>query len=83
MDVIWGLAQTPTIRGCRYYITFIDEYSWYTWIFLMKKKREVLCHFQKLKSQVEKPYVIFDAYDLMEERNTSLTNPSPISKVRE
>ena len=43
-----------TIRGCRYYVTFIDEYSHYTWIFPMKKKSEVISHFRKFKTQVEK-----------------------------
>ena len=43
-----------TIGGRRYYVIVIDDYSRYTWIFPMKKKSEVLSHFQKLKSQVEK-----------------------------
>ena len=51
---IWGPAKTPTIGGCWYYVTFIINYSHYTWIFPMKKKSEVLSHFQKIKSQVEK-----------------------------
>ena len=44
----------PTIGKCRYYVTFIDDYSRYVWIYPMKKKSEVLSHFQKLKGQVEK-----------------------------
>ena len=51
---VWGPAQTPTLGGCRYYVTFIDDHSRYAWIFPMKKKSEVLSHFQKLKGQVEK-----------------------------
>ena len=51
---VWGLAQTPTIGGCHYYVTFIDDYSRYTSIFPMKKKSEVLSHFHKLKNRVEK-----------------------------
>ena len=50
---VWGPAQTLMIGGFRYYVTFIDDYSRYTWIFPMKKS-EVLPHFQKLKGQVEK-----------------------------
>ena len=50
---VWGPAQTSAIGGCRYYITFTDDYSHYTWIFPMKKKREVLSHFQKHKGEVE------------------------------
>ena len=51
---VWGPAQRPTISGCHYYVTFIDDHSRYTWIFPMKRKSEVLSHFQKLRSQVEK-----------------------------
>ena len=49
-----GPTQTSTIGGCRYYITFINDYSRYIWIFPMTKKSEVFSHFQKLKIQVEK-----------------------------
>ena len=42
------------LGGCRYYVTFIDDHSRYVWIFPMKKKSEVLSHFQRLKGQVEK-----------------------------
>ena len=51
---VWGPTQTPTISRCCYNITFIDDHSRYAWIFPMKKKSEVLSHFQRLKSQVEK-----------------------------
>ena len=51
---VWGPAQLPTIDKRRYYVTFIDDYSRYAWIYPMKKKSEVLSHFQKLKCQVEK-----------------------------
>ena len=47
-------AQMPTLGGCCYYVTFIDDHSRYAWIFPMKKKSEVLSHFQRLKGQVEK-----------------------------
>ena len=51
---VWGPAQTATFGGCRYYVTFIDDFSRYTWIFPMRMKREVFTNFQKFKSEVEK-----------------------------
>ena len=51
---VWGPAQTATFGGCRYYVTFIDDFSRYTWIFPMRMKSEVFTHFQKFKSEVEK-----------------------------
>ena len=53
LDVIHS-DQTSTLGGWRYYVTFIDDHSCYVWIFPMKKKSEVLSHFQRLKGQVEK-----------------------------
>ena len=29
---------TNSINGCRYFLTFIDDCSWYRWIYFMKKK---------------------------------------------
>ena len=50
---VWGPAQTATIGGCRYFVTFIDDYSRHTWICPMKSKSEVFSHFLKLKNRVE------------------------------
>ena len=50
---VWGLGQNETIGGCRYFITFIDDYSRHTWICAMKLESEVFSHFLKLKNQVE------------------------------
>ena len=49
-----GSAQTTTFEGRRYYVTFIDDFSRYTWIFPMRMKSEVFTHFQKFKSEVKK-----------------------------
>ena len=51
---VWGPAQTGTFGGCRYYVTFVDDFSRYTWIFPMRMKSEVFTHFQKFKSEVKK-----------------------------
>ena len=50
----------------RYVITFIDEFSIFTWVFFLKKKFEVLERFTKLKASVENysrrkiKYLIYD-----------------------
>ena len=38
---VWGPAQVATLGGCRYYVTFIDDFSRHTWIYPMRQKRSV------------------------------------------
>ncbi|PKU62451.1 Retrovirus-related Pol polyprotein from transposon TNT 1-94 [Dendrobium catenatum] len=43
---IWGPAPIPSLDGFRYYALFTDDYSRFTWIYLMHTKQET---FSKLK----------------------------------
>ena len=33
---VWGLSRSESTLGFRYFVTFIDDYSRQTWLFLMK-----------------------------------------------
>ena len=46
---IWGPGPTPTMGGARYFVLFIDEYS-FTWIYMMKNKHELVGN---IKSKLE------------------------------
>lgn len=37
---VWGLA-VKTVNGYHYYVSFVDAYSWYTWIYLLKQQSDV------------------------------------------
>jgi hypothetical protein len=50
---ICGCLQTHIHIGCTYFITFIDDKSRYTTIYLLKHKLESFEKFQHLKKQVE------------------------------
>ena len=39
---IWGPYLIPSIHGHKYFLTMVDDYSRYTWIFLLKHKSEVV-----------------------------------------
>jgi hypothetical protein len=39
---IWGLAQTTSLGGNRYWCTFIDKYSCWGTLFFLKSKDKVL-----------------------------------------
>jgi len=39
--------------GFNYYVSFVDAYSRYTWIYFLKQKSETLSVFKQFKSLVE------------------------------
>ena len=41
MDV-WGPYSTPTLDGCKYFLTIVDDATRATWVYLMKTKSAVL-----------------------------------------
>ncbi|WP_420914574.1 integrase catalytic domain-containing protein [Candidatus Phytoplasma australasiaticum] len=38
----WGPYQIPTHSGYRYFLTIVDDYTRYTWTYLMKNKLDAL-----------------------------------------
>ena len=48
-----GPLKTPSLKGSRYYILFIDDFTRMCWIFFMKYKSEVVEIFWKFKKNVE------------------------------
>ena len=51
---ICGPLRTKTHKGMKYFITFIDDYSQYGFIYLIKHKFEALQNFKNYKTKVEK-----------------------------
>ena len=41
------------MNGSRYLLTFIDDFSRYTWVFFLKKKSEVCEKFSELKALIK------------------------------
>ncbi len=50
---VWT-TKTESIRGCKYYVSFIDDYTRKVWVYFMKHKGEVFQHFFNFKTMVEK-----------------------------
>nr|KYP32713.1 Retrovirus-related Pol polyprotein from transposon TNT 1-94 [Cajanus cajan] len=50
---IWGPSHITSYARYKYYVSFIDAYSRFTWIFPIKSKVETLSNFQTFKSMVE------------------------------
>ena len=50
---LWGYSPIASIGGYQYYISFVDDFSRYTWIYPLKLKSKELKVFQIFKLQVE------------------------------
>ncbi|CAL2270719.1 unnamed protein product [Prunus armeniaca] len=44
---VWGPSPCKSFQGCRYIVTFIDEFIGFSWIYPMFAKSEVFSHFMK------------------------------------
>ena len=51
---LWSPTPLPSSNGYRYYISFVDDYSRYCWIFPLTLKSEALNTFKFFKNLVEK-----------------------------
>ena len=50
---ISGPMPITSMNGSRYLLTFIDDFSRYTWVFFLKKKAEVCEKFSELKALIK------------------------------
>ncbi|KAA8550319.1 hypothetical protein F0562_002003 [Nyssa sinensis] len=50
---IWGPAPTPTEGGSRYFVIFVDDYSRYTWIYLLQHRSELTTVYQNFHKMVQ------------------------------
>eukprot|EP00253_Pinus_taeda_P005116 PITA_05116 len=51
---VCGSMQVPSLGGNRYVLTFIDDYTRKTWVYMLKEKSEVFEKFRHFKTLVEK-----------------------------
>ena len=50
---LWGPSLVASLRGSRYYITFIDDSSKKVWVYFLKNKSDLFETFKKWKAMVE------------------------------
>ena len=50
---VWGPAPLFSINGFSYYVTFVDQFSRYTWLYLLKSKGDVFIAFKHFKTLAE------------------------------
>ena len=51
---VCGLFTTQTRGGYEYYVTFIDDYSGYGYVYLMRRKSETFEKFIEFRIEAEK-----------------------------
>ena len=51
---LWGPTPIPSTHGHKYYISFVDERTRYTWLFPLTAKSQALNTFIVFKTQIEK-----------------------------
>ena len=49
---VWGPCRTASTLGFQYFVTFIDDYSRCTWLFLIKNRAELFSIFQKFYAEI-------------------------------
>ena len=50
---VWGPSSVSSIGGSRYFVIFVDDYSRYSWIFIMKHHSELLQIYSNFAKMVE------------------------------
>ena len=50
---VWGSIKVTSKGGSRYFVTFVDDYSRYVWIYFLKHKNEVFDTFKRWRAMVE------------------------------
>ncbi|XP_073221472.1 uncharacterized protein [Cicer arietinum] len=50
---MWGPSRVSNVTGSRWFVTFIDDHTRVTWVFLMKEKSEVGIIFENIHKIVE------------------------------
>jgi hypothetical protein len=50
---VWGPSPIPSMSDSRYFVIFVDGFSRYTWVFLMKSRSELLDIYRNFEKMVE------------------------------
>lgn len=52
-SVIWGPSRVTNINGSRWFVSYIDDHTRATWIFLVKEKSKIASIFKTFHSIVQ------------------------------
>ena len=56
---MWGSCPVVSPIGFQYFVTFVDDYSRTTWLYLMKNRSELFSHFRVLCAEIHTQFHVF------------------------
>ena len=72
---IWGPVLIPTERGSRYFVIFMDDFSQYTWIYLLHHRFKLVSIYQTFHKMIETQFnrtvKVFQSNNAQEYNNKS------------
>lgn len=82
---VWSLAPIDRLHNEKYFIMFMDDKSWVTWIYFLNKKSEVFETFKLFHSMVHNQYQsnikTFCTHNGFEYINNDIKNFSKINSI--
>ena len=56
---VWGPCPVVSPTGFRYFVTFVDDYSRTTWLYLMKNRSELFSHFCAFCAKIHTQFHVY------------------------
>ena len=56
---VWGPCPVVSPTGFRYFVTFVDDYSRTTWLYLMKNRSELFSHFRAFCAEIHTQFNVY------------------------
>ena len=56
---MWGLCLVVSPTEFRYFVTFVDDYSRTTWLYLMKNRLKLFSNFRALCAEIHTQFHVF------------------------
>ena len=50
---VWGPSPVLSLTGFKYFVTFVDDFSRVTWIYLMKSRYKLFSHFSSFCAEIQ------------------------------
>ena len=54
---LWGPFSAPTIDGCRYFLTIVDDCSRCTWVYLLEHKSQTQSNLEQFCTMFETQFL--------------------------